>query len=264
MSVGFNPHLRLAWSAKLTLPVGGEILLDVTPFYIPISDSEMVDSVIDPTQLVPHHRFSCAGQFPFADFINRYANRACYVVGRGPTEFDYEKLRDATDPIFFINDAVCLEHLVQSDTFFFAHDAAMQVWLNGSIRATAVLPLHSKFFDPSTTTTLHHRGDVVYYRWWATNRDTLLRMSRDELAKAQALFLHLGTIHPLLHFVWYCGFKRVTFIGCDGINSRKSSANNSMRPKGTIRASRIDRSLHPGGSIQPSARHRPAGQVVRF
>jgi hypothetical protein len=197
-----------------------------------MSDNEMTDSVIDPTHLAPHHPFPSAREVPFADFNNRYENRACYVVGRGPTEFDYDKLRDVTDPVFFINDAICLEKLVSADTFFFAHDAAMQVWLNGSIRATAVLPLHSKFFDPSMNVTLGHLGDVVHYRWWETNRDTLLRMTRDELAEAQALFLHSGTIHPLLHFVWYCGFKRVSFIGCDGINSRDILRKQLNAPEG--------------------------------
>ena len=59
------------------------------------------------------------------------------MVGRGPTNFDYRELADIADPIFFINDAVCLEKYARSETFFFAHDVEMRVWLDGSIKAAA-------------------------------------------------------------------------------------------------------------------------------
>jgi hypothetical protein len=66
------------------------------------------------------------------------AGRSCYVIGRGPTDFDYASLGDLAEPIFFINDAVCMEKHAKSETFFFAHDAQMLVWLNGRIKSTAV------------------------------------------------------------------------------------------------------------------------------
>jgi hypothetical protein len=45
-------------------------------------------------------------------------------------------------------------------------------------------------------------------------------MTRDEIADREELFVHTGTIHTLLHFVWFCGFQRVTYVGCDGINQK--------------------------------------------
>lgn len=54
-------------------------------------------------------RFPAARQAAFEDFSGRYEGRACYVIGRGSTRYDYERLRSVEGPIFFINDAVCLE-----------------------------------------------------------------------------------------------------------------------------------------------------------
>jgi hypothetical protein len=43
-------------------------------------------------------------------------------------------------------------------------------------------------------------------------------MKREQIADAQQLYRHSGTIHSLLHFVWLCGFARADLIGCDGIS----------------------------------------------
>lgn len=162
-------------------------------------------------------RFPSAANVPFASFKNKYAGGACYVVGRGPTLFNYEELGGVSEPIFFINDAVCLEKYARSETFFFAHDTKMLVWLNGAMRATAVLPIDGPIaFDPLRD--LKHAGGIVYYHWREEDRDDLLRMSRDEIAASKELYTHTGTIHSVIHFVWFCGFKRVVFVGCDGIN----------------------------------------------
>src|SRR5690349_10859304 len=45
----------------------------------------------------------------FSSFNNRFAQQACYIVGRGVTDFDYAQLASVTEPVFFINDAICLE-----------------------------------------------------------------------------------------------------------------------------------------------------------
>ncbi len=162
-------------------------------------------------------RFPNAAEKSFAGFNNRYAGGSCYVVGRGPTRFDYEELTDFSDPIFFVNDAVCLEKYARSETFFFAHDATMRVWLNGAIRATAVLPVNGDVFSESSPV-LGHDGAVAFYQRTPGNRMDLLRASRDEIAALRELYTNTGTIHSLLHFAWYCGFKRITLIGCDGID----------------------------------------------
>jgi hypothetical protein len=163
-------------------------------------------------------RFSCAVEIPFASFENKYAGRSCYVVGRGPTEFNYEELAEVDEPIFFVNDAVCLEKYARSETYFFAHDAVMRVWLDGKIKSTAVLPMQGDFLRDTAGMTLQHGGNVVFYHSHGKNGGQLLLMSRHQIAELQQLYMHSGTIHSVIHFIWFCGFRRVVFIGCDCMN----------------------------------------------
>ncbi len=160
-------------------------------------------------------RFSCAVEIPFASFNGKYAGRSCYVVGRGPTEFNYEELAEVDDPIFFVNDAVCLEKYTRTETYFFAHDAVMRVWLDGKIKSTAVLPMEGDFLRGTAGITLQHRGNVVFYRSRGKESGQLLLLNRDQIAAAKQLYMHSGTIHSVIHFIWFCGFQRVAFIGCD-------------------------------------------------
>jgi len=169
---------------------------------------------------------------PFRTYNNKYDGGSCYVVGRGPTDFDYNELVHVTDPIFFINDAVALEKYAGSEKFFFAHDEPMRVWLDGSMKAAAVLPIDGKILGYDPGVVLGHAGPVVYYRRGEQNREELLRMSRDEIADREELFVHSGTIHSLLHFIWFCGFRRVVYIGCDGINQPQTLANSCRTPDG--------------------------------
>jgi hypothetical protein len=153
----------------------------------------------------------------FSAFNNRYAGGSCHIVGRGKTNFVYELLGDVEEPIFFINDAICLEkYATKAETFFFAHDAQLLAWLDGSIHSTAVLPLTGKMFPLGSSTVLQHAGPLVFYRWRRTNKETLLNMTRDQIMETQELYNHSGTVHSLLHFAWYCGFTRIALIGCDG------------------------------------------------
>lgn len=182
-------------------------------------------SICAARQSFPRHffggpSFPCATRLPFESFNNKHAGGTCYVVGRGPTDFDYRDLANVTDPVFFINDAVCLEQYVRSEMFFFAHDAEMRVWLDGAIKSTAVLPVNGSVLCEGNGVALGHAGAIVYYQRREQDRSELLRMSRDEAADREELFAHSGTIHSLLHFVWFCGFARIIFIGCDGINQR--------------------------------------------
>ncbi len=153
---------------------------------------------------------------PFASFNGRYAGRGCHVIGRGPTTFDYAALAAVDEPVLFINDAVCLERHARGETFFFAHDPQALRWLDGGLRSTAVLPADGKVFRPPPPRPLRHAGPVVLYRWRTLPVDHVLRMGRDALAAAAQLYTHTATIHSLLHFAWFCGFRRVTFVGCDG------------------------------------------------
>ena len=187
--------------------------------------------------LVDLPRLPRARVVPFSRYNNKYAGGACYVVGRGPTEVDYRHLSGVSDPIFFINDAICMEKYAgKAETFFFAHDLQMRVWLDGSIRATAVLPIQGTILGRSPSVVLQHGGQVVHYHRDVKCAADVLRMGRDELADRQQLFVHSGTIHSLQHFLWYCGFNRATFIGCDGVDppdalSAASSASTGYDPR---------------------------------
>lgn len=155
---------------------------------------------------------------PFDMFNSRYAGRACYIVGRGPTTFDYTQLGSVDDPVLFINDAVSLERHVRGESFFFAHDAPLEIWLTRGLKSTAVLPVGGKLWKKLDEAKFNHGGAISFYAWNTGCQIHPLNLTRDELARVQELSRHCGTIHSLLHFVWYCGFTRVNFIGCDGIN----------------------------------------------
>jgi hypothetical protein len=163
-------------------------------------------------------RFSNAAEISFCDFDRKYDGQSCYIIGRGPTDFDYEKLVDVREPIFFINDAVSLEKYARSDTYFFAHDAQMLPWMNGAVRSTIVVPIDGKVFRQTPGIELQHTGNIVFYHWREEKKEELLTMTRAQIAEAKQLYTHTGTIHSVLHFIWFCGFKRVTFIGCDCIS----------------------------------------------
>jgi len=153
----------------------------------------------------------------FAEFNNRYAGQTCYVVGRGSTTYRYEDLRAVTEPVFFINDAVFLDRYVSAESFFMAHDRDPGRWLEMGIKSTPVLPEDGKIVsgrdDPLFA---NFAGEVVFYKWQRMEGEKLIRLDRNEVAGKRELYRNTGTIHSLLHFVWYCGFKKIRFIGCDG------------------------------------------------
>lgn len=188
----------------------------------PAPQNVFVEELAAPAFFANGPRFPMAMHVPFSSFNHKYRGGACYVVGRGPTDFQYENLADFSDPIFFINDAVALEKFAASETFFFAHDEQMRVWLDGSMRSTAVLPIEGTILGDDPGVVLGHGGPIVHYHRGERNKENLLRMSRDEVAAREELFVHSGTIHSLVHFLWFCGFARVTYIGCDGINHKRA------------------------------------------
>jgi hypothetical protein len=165
----------------------------------------------------PPDRFSKASEVPFAEFNGKYEGKSCTIVGRGPTTYDYALLGESTDPVFFINDAVCLEKYAIGDCFFFAHDPQLLGWLDGRLKSTAVLPIDGKLFLEPGDAHFDHAGNIVFYHWQEEKKEDLLRMTREQIAAAKQLYTHTGTIHSVLHFIWFCGFKKVSFIGCDGI-----------------------------------------------
>ena len=97
-------------------------------------------------------------------------------------------------------------------------------------------------------------------------------MTRDQLAASTQLYTNTGTIHSLLHFVWFCGFRRVTFVGCDGPGPGPAAydprlANRSASARPTTPASSTSNACSPPCSAwKPStaARQRRACDSGRF
>jgi SAM-dependent methyltransferase len=159
----------------------------------------------------------------FASFNNRYSGRECVVVGKGPTDFDFENLSKYSCPVFFINDAVSYEKYVSGESFFFAHDPGQLVWLP-LIKSIAVMPVNGAGIKEKD---LSEASQLVKYKWGGFDKANLDK-SRDEIARSKQLYLNSGTMHALIHFIWFCGFKHIKFIGCDGLNNKKQLQSMSM------------------------------------
>lgn len=165
-------------------------------------------------------------EIPFAELNDAHRGGAAIVVGKGPTLFDYAELGTTGCPTFFVNDAVALERHLQPDqpSYWFAHDRIQTAWLERGIQSTAVVPEDGKLLTGRGDPVLANANRVVFYRWRTRLQDVVLAQTRDELAASRELHTDQGTIHSLLHFVWYLGFTRVGFVGCDGISKDPRTA----------------------------------------
>jgi hypothetical protein len=191
---------------------------------------DAAQSCVSAPQVDP--RIPNAQLIPFGSYNNKYAGGTCYVIGRGPTSFDYASLASISHPVFFINDAVCMEKYCRSETFFFAHDIELRVWFDGSMKSTAVIPGDDTVLGEAPGRFPGHCAPAVFYQRPENGKWDLLRMNRGEIADRQQLFTLAGTIHSLLHFVWFCGFQRVILIGCDGINQKSDLLRAGSSPAG--------------------------------
>lgn len=163
----------------------------------------------------------------FSSYMNRFSGQTGWVVGRGPTLFDYSQLASVQGPTFFVNDAVSQEcHLADgTPSFFFAHDASMAKWLS-TVRSIPTLVVDHPYAGPHNKGLLRGADDPVlalagdvllYYQHGELAPENLLRHSREEVARARQLYIRYGTIHPLIHFAWYTGCAELNFVGCDGL-----------------------------------------------
>lgn len=169
----------------------------------------------------------------FASLCNRCPGETGWVVGRGPTRFRYEDLREGNGPVFFINDAVSQEKWVARDrpSFFFAHDASMRCWLAEKARRSVPVVI----IDQPETGPANFRGRglvigpddpilrplsdyVTYTKGGPFAPAEILSRSREEIRGAGQLFTSNGTIQPLLHFAWYVGCASLKLVGCDGFS----------------------------------------------
>jgi quinol monooxygenase YgiN len=163
----------------------------------------------------------------FSSYLNRFSGQTGWVVGRGPTLFDYGQLASVQGPLFFVNDAVSQEcHLADGQpSFFFAHDASMVKWLP-VIRSIPTLVVDHPHAGPNNKGLLRGADDpvlalagdvILYHQHGELDQENILRCGREEIARARQLCIRYGTIHPLIHFAWYTGCARLNFVGCDGL-----------------------------------------------
>ncbi|MBL8859302.1 MAG: hypothetical protein JNL28_12400 [Planctomycetes bacterium] len=163
---------------------------------------------------------------PFAEYRDRFAGQTAVVVGKGPTLYDFAALGETGAPTFFVNDAVALErHLAQSQpSFMFAHDRGQTAWFARGIRTIPVLPRDGKIVEGESDPLLAPLDKAIFYTWRTRDQSLVLAQTKAELAQSGELYTDCGTIHAALHFVWYCGFSAVRFVGCDGVTKDPRTA----------------------------------------
>lgn len=166
-------------------------------------------------------------EVPFADYMNKYEGRTAWVIGSGPTGYDYKSLVDVTDPVFTINNWAWVQQYVPHDEqFWFALDSECQPWLP-DLRGVAVLDLNeeehggSKWGKDRKSAYLIGAKKVCF--WQSTPgmsqhgpNQKYLEQTREELRDSRRLYRYQITIMPLIHFAWYCGFTTLNLVGCEG------------------------------------------------
>ena len=185
---------------------------------------------------------------------DRHAGAIAVVVGKGPTLFDYRQLATAGDAAVFINDAVALEtNLAPGQlSYMFAHDPIQSAWFSRGIRSVPVLPRDGKVVTGEDDPVLAPLHEVVFYTWRTRPQEVVLAQTRDELSLTGELYTDCGTIHSALHFVWFCGFRGVRFVGCDGL---------SRDPRTAVLA---DASTGYDRRIENASKSAPWGQFIRI
>jgi hypothetical protein len=124
------------------------------------------------------------------------------------TKFDYKELV-GEEPVFFINDAVALEHHLPRHqpsymTFF---DYNQRMWLTRPLDSVVLCPHeHSS----AITHTSSENTIVVYQK-----DPDILNLTKD------TLYVRRGTVCTMISFAYLTGVAKINFIGCDGINDSK-------------------------------------------
>jgi hypothetical protein len=174
------------------------------------------------------------------EFKNKYAGRACFLVGSGPTKFDYKELSNTQDIIFFINDTINFEKYTNNESFFFTHHP--DTFFNQVHKSIFFCPTHYIRRHLSTNERFDNKNDDYEYKVKSTTAknvvfhkifsncsypDSLKNISfeqtgfpnwafdKNQIIEKNALLAHNGSITTLIHFIWFAGFEQVKIIGCN-------------------------------------------------
>jgi hypothetical protein len=152
-----------------------------------------------------------------ADYQAVYHNRIAWIVGRGKTQYDYADLAKTTDPVFFINDAVCLEHLLnpQQASFLVVLDKCMRCWLNQPLKS--IIVSHQNVMAAPGYTP-HPDNKII--KFWPERGF----ITADQMANESKLYVSQGTVCTVLSLVWFMGIRNVKLIGCGGRNEKRKRA----------------------------------------
>jgi hypothetical protein len=161
-------------------------------------------------------------QSSLRNFRNKFTE--VVIFGSGPTKLDYEvELPKITEPIFFINDTHRMSHLCCSEhQYFFTHHISeftrvdpVTVFIQrmfsksndyqGVLKATAT-PINSYI-----SIDVQLDDDVVSDRFL----DAFKLRDKDEIERKNRLLACFGSATTAIHFAWFSGCNKITFIGCN-------------------------------------------------
>jgi hypothetical protein len=182
----------------------------------------------------------------FEDYNNFFDGEEAFIIGKGPTLYDYAKLFDEKVPRFFINESAGLceryGNLDREHNIMFAHDIATKAAVKQTPNYVCMLPnipnrtkkYNNNYVDINGTLASEY---VIFfnqklpkierkqhpelsggYRYENYEHGKLLsNKSRDCIARNTWLPCHIGTNRTVAMFCFYSGIRHVKFVGCDGM-----------------------------------------------
>ena len=146
-----------------------------------------------------------------------------YVVGSGPTNFDYKDIEKITAPIIFINDMAQFAITCASEEqYFLSHHLSkyrdvspITIWISKLYSETSEWNIvGDSRFSPkndfiSVKAIMGDEADdnfFVRYPWL---------LNKDEVIKKNTILGFFGTITTVLYMSWFMGCSEPRMIGCD-------------------------------------------------
>jgi len=159
---------------------------------------------------------------PFPSFKDKYAGREGWIIGRGPTPFDPEALRQVTDPIWFINEAIDWERYVAHDDSF-GISLEWRKFKDWAYRCKSVVMMG--FLEPHEAAGIKRLVMFKHVAPGAGGGPTSVKggnwfrlaQSANELAESRMLYQYGSSMLPAIHFAWFCGIRTLNLVGCDGL-----------------------------------------------